>query len=262
MAVEIIICGAMGRMGRAIIEAARDDAGVKVVGLVEAAGHQRLRETFDINGSRLSVASGLPRVPGAVIIDFTVPGAAVAASREAAVNGNPLVVGTTGLDRAQMGEIEHAARKVPVVYSSNMSMGVNVLWKLAREAARLFGSSADVEIIEAHHSRKADAPSGTALAAAAAVNEGLGRGPRDGLVFGREGQTGERPKGQVGIHAVRAGDIAGDHTVLFGMEGERLEITHRAQGREPLARGALRAAKFAARAKPGMYSMADVLGLK
>ncbi len=261
MAVDLIICGAFGRMGRAIQEMARDDADVRVVGLVEAAHHPRLREPVPTAGGSVSVSTAFPRAPGAVAIDFSSPEGAVAAAREAVVNGNPLVVGTTGLSEMQVHELEHAARKIAVVYSANMSIGVNILWRLAREAARLLGRYADVEIIEAHHGSKKDAPSGTALAAARAVAEGMGTDPQAGMVFGRHGMVGERRREEIGIHAVRAGDIAGDHTVLFGMEGERLELVHRAHSQMAFARGAIMAAKFAVKAKPGMYSMAHVLEL-
>lgn len=248
-------------MGLAVIEAARDDADIRVVGLVESPRHQRLRETLEINGNHITVTPSIPRHPGAVVIDFTSPEATAANVREAVVNGNPCVIGTTGLSAEQVRDLEHAGRRIPIVFSSNMSVGVNILWKLAAEAAVLLGDQADIEIIEAHHNRKKDAPSGTAVTLAARINEALGRGPGEGLVHGRQGITGERPKGQIGIHAVRAGDIAGDHTVLFGMEGERLEIIHRAHGRIPLARGALAAARFARTAKPGLHTMAEVIGL-
>lgn len=248
-------------MGQAILEASRGDGDVRVVGLVESRTHPRLRETVEVNGGRVSVEPSFPRKPGAVVIDFSVPSACMDMANASAVNGNPLVVGTTGLTQEQDREMDHIARKIPVVVSSNMSLGVNILWRLAREAARLLGPSADVEIIEAHHNRKKDAPSGTALAAARAVNEGLGRDADSGLVFGRSGQSGERPRGEIGMHAVRGGDIAGDHTVLFALEGERMELIHRAHSRQAFALGALRAAKFVAKAKPGKYNMSQVLGL-
>ena len=261
MPVEIIIYGAMGRMGQAIIDAVRDDADFRVVGLVESAQHNRLREMVEVNGSRVSVIPTIPRHPGAVVVDFTSPEATAANVREAVVNSNPCVIGTTGLTAEQVRDLEHAARRIPIVFSSNMSLGVNVLWKIAVETAKLLGDQADIEIIEAHHNRKKDAPSGTALTMAGRINEVLGRKADEGLVHGRHGNSAARLKGGIGMHAVRAGDIAGDHTVIFGMEGERLEIIHRSHGRSNLARGALAAAKFAATAKPGMHNMAEVLGL-
>ena len=262
MPVDIVICGAMGRMGRAIIEAARDDADIRVVGLVESSRHPRIREVIEINGNRVTVSPGLTRHAGAVVVDFTTPETTATIVREAVVNGNPCVIGTTGLSTEQMRDLEHAARRIPIVFSSNMSAGINILWKLAAEAARLLGDSADVEIIEAHHNRKKDAPSGTAVTMAIRINEALGKNAKEGWIHGREGMPGERPKGEVGIHSVRAGDIPGDHTVLFGMEGERLELIHRAHDRTPLARGALLAARFAAKAGPGLHSMAEVLGME
>jgi len=136
-----------------------------------------------------------------------------------------------------------------------------MLWKLAAEAAKVLGSQADIEIIEAHHNHKKDAPSGTAMTTASRINEALGRSAAAGLVHGRSGLVGERQQGEIGMHAIRAGNIAGDHTVLFGMDGERLEIIHRAHDRSPFARGALVAARFAAKASPGLHSMAEVLGM-
>ena len=181
--------------------------------------------------------------------------------REAVVNGNPCVIGTTGLTAEQVRDLEHAGRRIPIVFSTNMSEGVNILWKLAAQVAGQLGEHADIEIIEAHHKGKKDAPSGTALTIASRINEALGRAPGDGITLGRQAGSGPRQKGAIGIHSIRAGDIAGDHTVVFGMEGERLEIIHRAHGRGSLARGALAAARFALKAKPGLHTMAEVLGM-
>ena len=261
MPLEIIIFGAMGRMGQAIIDAARDDAEIRIVGLVESPKHPRLREVVEVNGSRVSVTPAIPHHPGAVVIDFTSPETTAANVREAVVNGNPCVIGTTGLTKEQISELEHAGRRIPIVFSSNMSVGVNILWKIAAETAVLLGDRADIEIIEAHHNRKKDSPSGTAVTIAARINEALGRSAGEGLVHGRQGNTGARTKGEIGMHAVRAGDIAGDHTVVFGMEGERIEITHRAHDRSSFARGSLVAAKFAVKARPGLHTMAEVLGM-
>ena len=258
--VEVIICGARGKMGRAILEAAAGFKDLKIAGLVEAPGHPDVGRSISVGGAALRVTSILPAVPRAVVIDFSSPQAAVARAREACERGFPLVVGTTGLTQGQVGKIAKAAKTIPVVRSSNMSLGVNVLWDLVYRAAKMLGSAADVEIIEAHHGGKKDAPSGTALSIADKVREARGEAGPQKLVHGREGLLGARPRGEIGIHAVRGGDIAGDHTVLFAMQGERLELTHRAHGREALARGALRAALFAANAKAGLYGMNDVLG--
>jgi len=256
--VEIIICGARGKMGRAIAAASADFKDIKIVGLVEAPGHPDLGRVVEAGGVSLGVASSFPAVSRAVVIDFSSPQSAAARAAEAAERGFPLVVGTTGLSGEQAGEVEKASKKIPVVMSPNMSLGVNVLWDLVSRAAEVLGGSADVEIIEVHHGGKKDAPSGTALSIARIVREARGGTDRESLVHGRQGTAGERRQGEIGIHAVRGGDIAGDHTVLFALQGERLELTHRAQGREPLAKGALQAALFAAAKAPGLYGMSDV----
>ena len=256
----IIISGAAGRMGRAILDAARADREIAVAGLCEAGA--LATGTVEFRGEFLTIQPALPRTTPAVVIEFTSPEATVEHVREAVGHGQAIVVGTTGLTPAQRGELDHAARRIAVVHSSNYSVGVNLLWRLAREAAAVLGDDADAEIIEVHHNLKKDAPSGTALSLAEAVNAGRGRPAGHGLVHGREGLPGERPRGEVGMHALRGGDIAGDHTLMLAMGGERLELTHRAHSREAFARGALRAAKFAAAAKPGLYRMAQVLGLE
>ena len=264
---SIIICGAFGRMGKAITAAAGADREIAVRGLVEAQGHPDLGSVVRVGDGDIAVTADIPRCQNAVMVDFTSPEATMEHLREAVIRGHAIVVGTTGLGDAHRREAEHAARKIPVIVSANMSAGVSLLLRLAGEAARILGAEADVEIIETHHNRKKDAPSGTALMIASAVADARGRPHGQDLVFGRAAAPGpgpgprERKPGEIGIHAVRGGDIAGDHTVLFALAGERLELTHRAHGRDALARGTLRAAKFAAAAEPGLYSMKDVLGL-
>lgn len=257
---NIIISGAAGRMGRAILDAARDDREIAIAGLCEAGA--LAGGTVEFRGAMLKIQGALPPVSPAVIIEFTTPDATVDHLREAVGHHQAIVVGTTGLSPAQLGEVEHAARRIAVVQSTNFSVGVNLLWQLAREAAAILGDDADAEIIEMHHNQKKDAPSGTALSLAEAVNAGRGRVAGQGLVHGRQGMPGARPRGEVGMHALRGGDVAGDHTLVLALGGERLELTHRAHSREAFARGALRAAKFAATAKPGRYRMAQVLGLE
>lgn len=261
--IDIIVCGAAGRMGHAIIAAASEDPDVNIIGLVEAAGHAALQQPVRIGGTEMKIRDQLPRTGKAVVIEFTVPAATAEHLREAVISRYPMVIGTTGLTDMQMQEVTHAARKIAIVQAANMSTGVNVLMQLVREAVRALGEDADIEIIETHHNKKKDAPSGTALAIADAVAETRGRvhAGVQNLAHGRRGNQAARKPGEVGIHAVRGGDIAGDHTVLFALAGERLELTHRAHGREALARGALRAAKFSASAPHGLYTMNDVLGL-
>jgi 4-hydroxy-tetrahydrodipicolinate reductase len=255
---EIVISGAMGRMGRAVLEAAAEDPDAAVVGLTEAPDHPAQGQDADFRGKPVRVGKDLPATGRAVLVDFSVPQAAVSHARTAAKMGWPVVIGTTGLGKDQQREIEAAARKVAVVRAANFSTGVTLLRSLAQRAAKALGGDADVEIVEIHHNRKRDAPSGTALALADAVRIG---GPEPNLIHGRRG-PGERMKGEIGVHAVRAGDIAGDHTVLFALAGERVELTHRAHGRAAFARGAVRAAHFAAKAAPGLYGMEQVLGLE
>jgi 4-hydroxy-tetrahydrodipicolinate reductase len=246
-------------MGRAILEVASADPEVGVAGLIEAetraGGSVRFRDRV------LAIATALPEVDRAVLVEFSVPEATVAHVREAVARGWPAVVGTTGLSAAHRAELERAARAIPVVLAANMSVGLNLLAALVRRASAALGESADVEIVEMHHNRKQDAPSGSALYLARSVNEGLGRPAEAGLVHGRSGTPGTRPKGEIGIHALRGGDVIGDHTVVFALAGERLELTHRAHTREAFARGAVRAAKFAAGARPGLHGMEKVLGL-
>jgi 4-hydroxy-tetrahydrodipicolinate reductase len=173
----------------------------------------------------------------------------------------PLVVGTTGFSRAQQAELAQLAGRIPVVSAPNMSIGVNLLFRLAARAAEVLGESFDVEIVEAHHRHKKDAPSGTALRLAESVAHALGRDLSKELVTGRSGLTGERERSNIAVHAVRGGDVVGDHTVFFLGDGERVELTHKASSRGNFARGALRAASWVVGRGPGLYDMADVLGL-
>lgn len=255
---EIVISGALGRMGRAVLEAAGQDPEIQIAALVEAHGHPELGSFVDVRGRKMALTCCLPEKGKGVVVDFSSPAGAAERAEAGAAQGRPLVIGTTGLDPEQQGRIEKAARKVAVVQAANFSTGIAVLGSLVRRASGVLKNEADVEIIEIHHNRKKDAPSGTALALGKAAGF-----PPDAHVFGRHG-TAERKPGvaEVGVHAVRAGDVAGDHTVLFGLAGERLELTHRAHGRENFARGALRAAKFAVQAKPGLYGMEQVLGIE
>ncbi len=193
-----------------------------------------------------------------VLIDFSNAAATREVCAAVAKANIPLVLGTTGHSAEERKMIEETARNVPVAFASNFSVGVNVLFALSEHAAKILGESFDVEIVEAHHRMKKDAPSGTAKTLADIVQRVRGSGE---LKHGREGMTGERNKSQIGIHSIRGGDVVGDHTVIFAGEGERLELTHRAASRETFARGALRAARWIIGKGPGLYSMRDVLGL-
>ncbi len=197
-----------------------------------------------------------------VAVDFSSPAAAAATAAQVAAAGVPWVLGTTGLDAAAQAAIAQTAQTIPVVLSANMSLGVNLLYALVEQAARaLRGRGYDCEIIERHHRRKKDAPSGTALYLGEAAAQGFGWDLKDVAIDGRTGIPGERPEKEIGFHAVRGGDVVGDHVVLFAADGECLELSHRATSRDTLARGALRAAAWLPGRAPGLYGMRDVLGL-
>jgi 4-hydroxy-tetrahydrodipicolinate reductase len=197
-----------------------------------------------------------------VVIDFTRPEGTLSHVRACVAARKSMVIGTTGFSEMDEGVIAEAGKTIPIVLSPNFAVGVNVVFKLAETAASILGDAYDVEIIEAHHRHKLDAPSGTALKLAEVIAGVLGRDIKTDSMFGRHGETGERPVKQIGFHAIRGGDIVGEHTVLFAGQGERVEVTVRSQSRTTYAAGALRAAKFLKNKGAGLYDMADVLGLK
>ncbi len=266
--IKLIICGAAGRMGKMIIACARESGDLEVVGAVDTVGHPDLgQDAGELAGCErvgVELTDSLEAVigKGDVLIDFSAADAAAGNVEIAAGAGKAVVIGTTALSPEAEEQIKEAAEKVACVYSPNMSVGVNLLFRLAGEVARALGEDYDVEIVEAHHRFKKDAPSGTARKIAQEIAAGRERELDEIAIYGREGDTGERVSGQVAIHAVRAGDIVGEHTVIFSNLGERLELVHRAHSRNTFARGALRAARFAAGAAPGLYSMVDVLEKK
>jgi len=264
----IVVFGAEGRVGRMILRLAEDDPEhYFIVGAVERRGHPRL-------GMGLLASEGAPpglrladRPPeGAaretVAIHFSSPEATVEHIAWSARGGHGAVVGTTGLSGEQRARIEDAARHAPILITPNTSRGVNVLFHLAREAARLLGEDYDVEIVEMHHHHKKDAPSGTARGLAEAVLAARGGDYARDTRHGRQGLSGERTRGEIGMHALRGGDVVGDHTLILAGVGERIELTHRAQARETFAHGALRAAAWLSGRPPGLYSMKDVLGIQ
>jgi 4-hydroxy-tetrahydrodipicolinate reductase len=265
--VAVVVCGAAGRMGRLILGLAREDDRLRVAGAVEAQGHAAVgRDAGEVAGGGplgLQVTDDLARVcrPEHVIVDFTAPEATLTHVRIAAEHGAGLVVGTTGLSLAQDREMRGLAARTRAVVAPNMSVGVTVLAELVAAGAKLLDSSFEAEIVEIHHHAKKDAPSGTALALGRAVAAARGQDFETTAVLARKGQVGARRPDEIGIVGLRAGDVIGDHTVVFGGLGERIELTHRAQSRDCLARGALRAALWVAGRTPGVYSMRDVLGL-
>ena len=253
--VRVAIAGASGRMGLALLEAAAATEGVALGAAVDLAA-----STWGGVSIGTDVASALENSD--VLIDFTRPAGTLAHLRAAQAARRAMVIGTTGFEPAQLAEVRAFAKDIPIVMAPNMSVGVNVAMKLVEMAAKSLGPDFDVEVFEMHHRKKVDAPSGTALrlgeVAAIARNATL---EKDG-VFQRYGQTGERKAGSIGFSVARGGDIVGDHTVYFAGPGERIEITHRSSSRANYAQGAMRAAKFVAGRKPGLYDMQDVLGLR
>ena len=268
---KVLLVGAGGRMGLAMARliAQRAVPGLELVAAVDRAGAPLLGQDAGVAAGvpalgvvlGADLAAGLAARPD-VAVDFSSPSATAATAAQVAAAGVPWVVGTTGLGAAEQAAVAQAARKIPVVLSANMSLGVNLLYALVAQAARtLAGLRYDCEIVERHHRRKKDSPSGTALYLGEAAAQGFGWNLKDVAVDGRTGIPGERPEKEIGFHAVRGGDIVGDHTVLFAADGECIELSHRATSRDTLALGALRAAAWLPGRAPALYGMRDVLGL-
>jgi 4-hydroxy-tetrahydrodipicolinate reductase len=266
--VRAIVTGAGGRMGQRIVAALDGEPGITLAGACERSGHPSLGcdagICAGIHAENVLIEERLEQVLGRgdVLIDFTAPEASLRHVELVVQQGKALVLGTTGLDAAQQALLEKAGRRVPIVYAPNMSVGVNLLFKVLADVAAVLGDAYDVEIVEAHHRFKKDAPSGTAKKMAQVIADALHRDLAKVAVPGRSGMVGERRPEEIGIFAVRGGDIVGDHTVTFAGLGERVEITHRAHSRDTFARGAVRAAKWVVGRVPGLYDMMDVLGLK
>ncbi|MHB8483295.1 MAG: 4-hydroxy-tetrahydrodipicolinate reductase [Nitrospiria bacterium] len=264
---KILVKGAGGRMGSKIVSLALKDKKFQLAWAVELDGHpfsgKDSGEALGLEKSGIKVSGSLPsRVEShTVCIDFTVPESTVADLSWAEQNKTPLVVGTTGLSKEQVKRLTLASEKIPVVYSPNMSIGVNMMFKVLRDVALKLGREYDMEIVEMHHSLKKDAPSGTAIRMAQILSGAIDEKLEDIAVYHRQGMIGERKKKEIGIQSVRAGDIVGEHTVYFAGMGERLEITHKATSRDNFAKGALMAAAWVAERDPGLYDMQAVLGL-
>ncbi|MEH6592141.1 MAG: 4-hydroxy-tetrahydrodipicolinate reductase [Halioglobus sp.] len=269
MTIRVGITGAAGRMGRTLIEA----VGASNSGLTLSAAMERPEssligtdagELAALSKNGVIVAGSLAEVIDQidVLVDFTIPAATTENAKLCAKHGKAIVIGTTGFTSEQQREIDKVAESVQVCQATNFSTGVNLCFKLLDMAARVLGDDVDIEVYEAHHRHKVDAPSGTALSMGGVVANALGRDLAEVAVYGREGQTGARERETIGFATVRAGDIVGDHTVTFAAEGERVEITHKASSRMSFARGAVRAAAWLTSQQPGLYDMRDVLGLK
>jgi 4-hydroxy-tetrahydrodipicolinate reductase len=266
MAVRLAIAGAGGRMGRMLIEAALADPAMEIAVALDRADSPELgRDCGDFLGRRTGVPidADLDRLGRAeVLVDFTRPEGTAAHLAACQKRGVRMVIGTTGFDEAGRNAIRAASESIGIVFAPNMSVGVNATFKLLEMAAAILASGYDIEVIEAHHRHKVDAPSGTALRMGEVVAAAQGKALGELAVYAREGVTGERKPGTIGFAAVRGGDIVGDHTVMFAGTGERIEITHRAGSRMPYALGSMRAARFIAGQPRGLFDMQDVLGLK
>ena len=265
--VKVAIAGASGRMGRMLIEAVLRDPGAQLYAAFEREGSEFVgRDPGEFIGQTTSVrittdvATG---VQGAdCMIDFTRPEATLTHLEACKAAGVGMVIGTTGFEEAGKAALAAAAKTIPVVFAPNMSVGVNITLKLLEVAGRYLSDGFDIEVIEAHHRHKVDAPSGTALKMGDVVATAAGRALADVARYAREGHTGERGPKEIGFSVIRGGDIVGDHTVLFAGTGERIEITHKSSSRATYAQGALRAAKFLMGKTSGLYDMQDVLGLR
>ena len=265
--IAVAIAGASGRMGQMLIEAVRADSAFALAGALDVAnspsiGHDAGAYAGQATGVVITadVRAGLQH--SQVLIDFTRPEGTMAHLQVCRALGVGLVIGTTGFSDAQKAEIAEAAKHIPIMMAPNMSVGVNVTLKLLEMAAKAMPTGYDIEIIEAHHRHKVDAPSGTALKMGEVIASALGRNLKDCAVYAREGVTGERDPSSIGFATIRGGDIVGDHTVLFAGTGERIEISHKSSSRATYAQGSLRAVRFLAGQQNGLFDMFDVLGLK
>jgi len=264
--IRVAIAGASGRMGRMLVEAVHLAPDCTLAGALAHAGNPGIGQDATAwlgHASGVNVTDDLAigLAEAQVLIDFTRPEGTLAHLAACRERGIAMVIGTTGFTEAQKAEIADAARDIGIVLAPNMSVGVNVVLGLLDMAARALNEGFDIEIVEAHHRHKVDAPSGTALAMGESVAKALGRDLKACAVYGREGVTGARDPSTIGFATVRGGDIIGDHTVLFAGTGERIEISHKATSRAVFAQGSLRAARFLAGRAPGLYTMADVLGM-
>lgn len=266
--VKAIVMGVCGRMGTRIAHWANTTDGIEIGGAVEGQGHPAIGkdvgEILGIGKTGTVIVDDLAKAidKGDVIIDFTHHEATVVHMTLAAEKKKAMVVGTTGFTSAEMETIRRLTKKIPCVLAPNMSVGVNVMFKVLNDVARILGPDYNVEIIEAHHYTKKDAPSGTAMKMAQIVADALGRDLEKDAVYERKGMIGERKKTEIGIQTIRGGDIVGEHDVMFITSGERLEFIHKAHSRDNFARGAVRAAMWVVSHKQGLYDMQDVLGLK
>ena len=264
--IKVIVIGAAGKMGSRIIHMIQETPFISLCRAVERPDHpsigKDIGEVIGLGKMGIPLEGHLRKAGGDVIINFTNPKTSVESLEFAKETGSAVVLGTTGLSPEQMERVRDLSKTVRCVFSPNMSVGVNVMFRIVQEVARVLGPEYDVEIFEAHHRLKKDSPSGTAVKLGELIAKAVGRDFGKVGVYGRKGMVGERTKEEIGMQVVRAGDIVGEHTVLFGGIGERLEIIHRAHNRDNFARGAIRAALWVVNQPNGLYDMQDVLGLK
>jgi 4-hydroxy-tetrahydrodipicolinate reductase len=266
--IKIAVAGATGRMGSRITAISKEYGGLHLAGAFERKGHNDIGKDIGpivgIGDTGVKLVDSLESIIGDIdlIISFTTVEASLEHLRLASSKGKAVVIGTTGFSKDNLKEVSELTKKIPCVMASNMSMGVNLLLKVLQDLARVLGDGYDVEIIEAHHRMKKDAPSGTALKMAQVISEALDRNLDEVAVYARKGIIGARTAKEIGIQTIRAGDIVGEHTVMFGGLGERIEVTHKVSSRDTFARGALRAALWVYGKPAGLYDMQDVLGFK
>jgi 4-hydroxy-tetrahydrodipicolinate reductase len=268
--VRVVVSGAAGRMGRRLLELVQQDPATVLVAALEAPGHPAIGQTVESlcaesrvdKGARVLVTSALDsNVAADVIIDFSAPEQTTRLAQEAARRGLAIVVGTTGLEPAQKAALQEASSKTALLTAANFSLGMNVVFRIAAETAKMLGAGYDIEIVESHHRFKKDAPSGTALRLAEGVAEATSRDLAKSAVYGRQGLTGERKPDEIAIVALRRGDVVGEHSITFTSLGETVELVHRAHSRDAFARGAVHAAKWLAGKPAGRYTFEQVLGL-
>src|SRR5262245_34422114 len=266
--INVVVAGAAGRMGRRLVALSKDSTALTLAGASEEKDHHSVgSDAGEIAGCG---RAGIPITDdfaalldrGEVVVDFSAPEATLHHLRTVAQYRRAMVIGTTGFSAPQLEDLKSLACQIPCVVSPNMSVGINLIYKVISEMAKTLGDDYDIEVVEAHHHLKKDAPSGTALKIAEVLAKAVSRDLDHVAVYSRKGLIGERKKGEIGIQSIRAGDIVGDHTILFGGMGERIEVTHRASSRDTFAGGALRAAQWVVKQPPGLYDMMDVLSLR
>ncbi len=267
MGIKIGVCGAAGRMGKTILEVCNEIDNIKVAAAIEYKGSSMIGidagEQAGIGKIGVAITDDIAKVADQfdVLIDFTIASSLTENIEKCHAAGKRMVIGTTGLDDVQKECINKATEDIAIVFAPNMSIGVNLCLKLLEMVAQVIGEESDIEIIESHHRQKKDAPSGTALRMGEVIADTLGRNLKECAVYGREGVTGGRDKNTIGFETIRAGDIVGEHTVMFASAGERVEITHKATSRKTFASGAVRAAQWLADKDKGLFDMQDVLGI-